>query len=83
MSESRSRSRSVDLKTVGGSRNWPLEGVSSVPLSLVLPELVMNPRPEPQKSFTRPQNARSSLVRSDCAAQFARIVGLRQSLVEG
>src|SRR5262249_10266123 len=54
---------------------------SSVPLRLVLPELVMNPRSEPQKSFPRPQIARLSLASNGRAAHSARIVGLRQSLV--
>jgi hypothetical protein len=54
---------------------------SSVRLSLVLPELVMNPRSEPQKSFPRRQIARFSLARNGCTAQSARVVGLRQSLV--
>jgi len=55
---------------------------SSVALSLVLPELVMNPRSGPQKFFPRPQIARLSLAKNAHAAQSARIVGLmRQSLV--
>jgi hypothetical protein len=49
-------------------------------LSLVLPELVMNPRSEPQKSFPSPQIARFSLARNGRAAKSARVVGLRQSL---
>src|SRR5262249_35843845 len=54
---------------------------SSVPLRLVLPELVMNPRSEPQKSFPYPQIARFSLAGNARAAQSACILGLRQSLV--
>jgi len=50
---------------------------SSVPLSLVLPELVMNPRSEPQKSFPRPLIARFSLAKNARAAQSARTVRLR------
>jgi len=41
----------------------------------------MNPRSEPQKSFPYPQIARFSLAGNAPAAQFACIVGLRQSLV--